>query len=72
MIEGVQAIFWPTRLKIAPNLFGRIGRVLHWAAIVIGIAAAGAISQGMPATFAAIFIAFAMTGRAIRYILSGE
>lgn len=76
-------LFWPAQRKAQPSAIERLGRVLHWLAVIIGVAISGIAFWGMIATpspnaqvlflVALIFaIAVSLAGRALRYIFSGE
>ena len=80
----MRAIFWPTTPNPNPTAITRLGRVLHWIAVVIaalfivliiGIATNGdSIMSNLTGYVICLFWAgvFAMGGRGLRYILSGE
>ena len=68
--------FWPLKLKAEPSALGRFGRVLHWLGIAIAVAwlwvGVTTESEGDLSFAASMGAGFYMTGRALRYILSGE
>ena len=72
MFASARAVIWPARLKNPPKLFGRLGRVIHWASVALGVVIGGSINEGSIGAGLLLFALCAMIGRGIRYILSAE
>lgn len=74
--------FWPAALNPDSSTGARLGRVLHWGALLIGLTPAGIacvifLSDGDFELAAALFVGIwavvlALIGRGPRYILSAE
>lgn len=75
-------LFWPAHPKVTPNTVERLGRVVHWITIVLGIGFLGLVltASGNMGAAAGPFLLFGVVlacgavllGRALRYILAGE
>lgn len=79
---------WPTLLNQSPGVLARFGRVLHWLAtfgtgalLILGAIASTTLATGYstwdslgPGLLLALAVAIGLyfTGRALRYIFSGE
>lgn len=72
----MMGFFWPTDVREDVGAIGRLGRVLHWCAILLGGLFAWAFIAGSAPEYwwpaAALFALFAMGGRGLRYVLAGE
>lgn len=78
-------VLWPARRNPEPNVLGRLGRVVHWLALVgsalwVLACAGSAVVSGfyrqdvVAAVVAAPIgaVTIAALGRAVRYVLSAE
>jgi hypothetical protein len=68
--------FWPTRLKLAPGLLARLGRVLHWLSIPLAIFLAvlglsRPVDEWLTTEIWGAVTAY-LFGRGLRYLLAGE
>lgn len=67
------SFFWPTSPNPAIGPFGRFGRLVHWAAILLALFFGLMFSDGGSyATGVTIGVAIAMIGRGLRYVLAAE
>jgi hypothetical protein len=77
------SFIWPTTRNPDPGAIGRLGRVLHWVGLILGLAIFGLCvawaaddgpDQYAPLMIAgAVFLAaLALAGRGLRYILAAE
>ncbi len=76
-MRSLKVLIWPRYIASAPDLLGRIGRVLHWL-VAFGVAPAAALlvyfslPEDAFAGAALTMLAALLSGRALRYILSAE
>lgn len=76
------SLFWPTRRNEAAGAAARFGRVLHWGAFVVALilptvvaffSLQGDVPNGAGWTVTVLwFLAWALVGRGLRYVLAGE
>jgi hypothetical protein len=76
-VSKIVGVFWPTRRNPDAGPLCRLGRLVHWAALVpaalVALIAATSVSSWFDALiYFAIAIAIALLGRGLRYVMSGE
>jgi hypothetical protein len=69
--------FWPTAPVYDPGILGRLGRLVHWLAILLWIALLAFALFGLTSTdsrfaWGLIGVAVALAGRGLRYVMAGE
>ncbi len=77
-------LLWPRHINPRPNTFTRIGRLAHWAAFGVGaffliacfsVLLVSTVARDQWAAIlvgSGLFVAFALFGRAIRWIVARE